>query len=127
MTLLAYLGAAVTSILVSIPTLHLLASVTQAPVFSFAARSIASFTALIFCACYGVAASIVLRLVGYGGLSQWTTARSFKWTMWALTGVEFVINDKYGGLKVRPGVFIGNHQTYVNASSCALEFVYSFC
>ncbi|KEQ67623.1 1-acylglycerol-3-phosphate O [Aureobasidium melanogenum CBS 110374] len=111
MSLLGYLGAAITSILVSIPTLHLLASVTHAPVLSFAARSIASFSALVFCACYGVVASIVLRLVGYGGLSQWTTARSFKWTMWLLTGVEFKITDKYAGLKVRPGVFIGNHQT----------------
>ena len=113
MTFVGFLGAAITSILVSIPAFHLLASVTQAPVLSFAARSIASFSALIFCACYGVVASLVLRLVGYGGLSQWTTARAFKWTMWALTGVEFKVNDKYGGLKVRPGVFIGNHQTCV--------------
>ena len=120
MSLLGYFGAALTSILVSIPTLHLLASVTHAPVLSFAARSIASFSALIFCACYGVAASIVLRLVGYGGLSQWTTARAFKWTMWTLTGVEFNITDKHGGLKVRPGILIGNHQTYV------LHFLYSF-
>ncbi|THZ87164.1 1-acylglycerol-3-phosphate O [Aureobasidium pullulans] len=111
MSLIGYFGAALTSILVSIPTLHLLASVTHMPVLSFAARSIASFSALIFCACYGVAASIVLRLVGYGGLSQWTTARAFKWTMWTLTGVEFNVTDKYGGLKVRPGILIGNHQT----------------
>ncbi|KAH0290955.1 1-acylglycerol-3-phosphate O [Aureobasidium namibiae CBS 147.97] len=111
MTLLGYFGAALTSILVSIPTLHLLASATHAPVLSFAARSIASFSALIFCACYGVAASIVLRLVGYGGLSQWTTARAFKWTMWLLTGVEFVITDKHASLKVRPGIIVGNHQT----------------
>ncbi|KAF1343974.1 hypothetical protein BDV97DRAFT_402929 [Delphinella strobiligena] len=111
MPFLGYLGATVGSILVSIPALHVLATITHAPIFSFAARTIASFTALVICACYGVAASIVLRLVGYGGLSQWTTARSFKWTMWALTGVEFSISDRYGGLKVRPGVFIGNHQT----------------
>ena len=111
MTLLNYIGATIGSILVSIPALHVLAAVTHAPVLSFAARTVASFTALILCACYGVAASIVLRLVGYGGLSQWTTARSFKWSMWALTGVEFVVNDRHDGLKVRPGVFIGNHQT----------------
>jgi lysophosphatidate acyltransferase len=113
MSLLGYFGAALTSILVSIPTLHLLASVTHAPVLSFAARSIASFSALIFCACYGVVASIVLRLVGYGGLSQWTTARAFKWVMWTLTGVEFVVTDKHGALKVRPSIMVGNHQTYV--------------
>jgi lysophosphatidate acyltransferase len=113
MSLLGYFGAALTSILVSIPTLHLLASVTHAPVLSFAARSIASFSALIVCACYGVVASILLRLVGYGGLGQWTTARAFKWVMWTLTGVEFVVSDKHGALKVRPGILIGNHQTYV--------------
>lgn len=111
MTILSALGATITSILVSIPALHILANITHTPVLSFAARSIASFTALIFCACYGVVASVVLRLVGYGGLSQWTTARAFKWTMWCLTGVEFAVNDRFGGLKVRPGVFIGNHQT----------------
>jgi len=111
MSLLGYFGAALTSILVSIPTLHLLASVTHAPVLSFAARSIASFSALILCACYGVVASVILRLVGYGGLGQWTTARAFKWVMWALTGVEFVITDKHSALKVRPGILIGNHQT----------------
>lgn len=115
MSVLGYLGAALTSILVSIPTLHLLASVTHAPALSFAARSIASFSALIFCACYGVVASVALRLVGYGGLSQWTTARAFKWSMWALTGVEFAVTDKTGALAVRPGVFVGNHQTCVSS------------
>lgn len=111
MGFLNYLGGTIGSILVSIPALHILATVTRKPVLSFAARSIASFTALIFCACYGVVASIVLRLVGYGGLSQWTTARCFKWIMRGLTGVEFIVTDQHGGLKVRPGVFIGNHQT----------------
>jgi hypothetical protein len=122
MSLLGYFGAALTSILVSIPTLHLLASVTHAPVLSFAARSIASFSALVFCACYGVVASILLRLVGYGGLSQWTTARAFKWVMWTLTGVEFVVSDKHGALKVRPGILIGNHQTYVSSPFSSLPY-----
>ncbi|KAL1303931.1 hypothetical protein AAFC00_000384 [Neodothiora populina] len=111
MPFFSFLGATLGSILVSIPALHALASVTHAPIFTFVARSIASFTALILCACYGVVASIVLRIVGYGGLSQWTTARGFKWIMWAMTGVEFAVSDKFGGLKVRPGVIVGNHQT----------------
>lgn len=55
-------------------------------------------------------ASVVLRLVGYGGLSQWTVARAFKWTMWWATGVTFVVEDEGGQLKRRPVVLVGNHQ-----------------
>ena len=64
---------------------------TQAPVCSYYGRSLASWAALTICACYGVVSSIGLRLAGYGGLSQWTTARAFKWTMKLFTGVEFII------------------------------------
>ncbi|KAF2139096.1 uncharacterized protein K452DRAFT_328420 [Aplosporella prunicola CBS 121167] len=77
----------------------------------FIARAIASFTSLIACACYGLFASIGLRLVGYGGLSQWTVARSFKWVMWATTGVTFQVVEGEKYLLERPAVFIGNHQT----------------
>ena len=111
MGFLYYLTTTVITILLAIPILHLLASVMQTPIFSFLARVIASWFALVVCACYGVVASVALRLAGYGGLSQWTTARAFKYTMWALTGVEFEIHDVGGGLSTRPGVFIGNHQT----------------
>ena len=63
----------------------------EAPICGYYARSLAAWAALVICACYGVISSIVLRLSGYGGLSQWTTARAFKWTMKLFTGVEFVI------------------------------------
>ncbi|KAF2758941.1 acyltransferase-domain-containing protein, partial [Pseudovirgaria hyperparasitica] len=92
---------------------------------SFAARGITSWLALGVCACYGILASIVLRLVGFGGLSQWTTARAMKWTMWLVTGVTFEVvrgeeylSEKYDlddeedrkvGRKSR--VILGNHQT----------------
>jgi hypothetical protein len=112
MSILTYLGAGLTSILLSIPTLHLLANLTNKPILSFTARSMASFTCLILCAAYGVVASLALRCVGYGGLSQWTVARVFQWSMWCLTGVEFRVQENgFGGLAVRPGVFVGNHQT----------------
>jgi len=111
MGLVWYVSLANAFILLLVPSLHGLASVTDMNVFTFAARLIASWFALLLCACYGVVASIVLRVVGYGGLSQWTTARAFKWTMWFLTGVEFVVRDKEGGLSARPAVFVGNHQT----------------
>jgi len=84
---------------------------------SFAAFFVTSMIMMIICAMYGVFASIFLRLVGYGGLSQWTVARAFKWTMWLTTGVTFRVMDsgKPGGgeeaLLTRPAVFVGNHQT----------------
>ncbi|KAF2103784.1 putative 1-acylglycerol-3-phosphate acyltransferase [Rhizodiscina lignyota] len=80
--------------------------------FCFWARILASIGALCLCASYGVVASICLRLVGYGGLAQWTTARSFKYAMWLVTGVWFDIGKEGGEwLKIRPAVFMGNHQT----------------
>ncbi|KAF2196355.1 1-acylglycerol-3-phosphate O [Delitschia confertaspora ATCC 74209] len=88
---------------------------------AFWARALTSIIALSICATYGSIASAVLRLVGYGGLSQWTTARAFKWTMWWGTGVTFRILDsgrteagRRGGeeaLLERPAVFVGNHQS----------------
>ncbi|KAK8184983.1 acyltransferase [Phyllosticta capitalensis] len=78
---------------------------------SFVARAIASFTSLIICAAYGVVASAVLRVVGYGGLSQYVVARAFKWTMWFSTGVTFKVVEGEEYLKTRPAVLIGNHQT----------------
>lgn len=82
------------------------------PVAGFVARLLSSYASLIICACYGVVASICLRLVGYGRISQWATARSFKYVMWLSTGVTFTIEDPNDYLnKTRPAVFIGNHQT----------------
>jgi len=52
--------------------------------------------------------------VGYGGLSQYATARAFKWTMWLTPVIEFVVRGEEH-LRTRPAVFIGNHQTYVSS------------
>lgn len=83
----------------------------KVPRLAFYARILASYLTLLVCAAYGVVASIVLRLVGYGQVSQWATARCFKWMMWATTGVRFVVVQGQENLRVRPAVFIGNHQT----------------
>ena len=53
----------------------------------------------------------MLRTVGHGGLSQWTTARAFKWMMWFGVGVSFVVVEGEEHLLERPAVFVGNHQT----------------
>lgn len=87
----------------------------------FAAFMITATFMLLIAASYGVVASIFCRCVGYGGLSQWTTGRAFKWLMWWTTGVTFRVNDngksvggRRGGeeaLLERPAVFVGNHQS----------------
>lgn len=79
---------------------------------SFVARCLASYIALLIAAVYGVIASIVLGILGHRQISQWTTARCFKYIMAATTGVTFEVIDPNGYLKkTRPAVFIGNHQT----------------
>jgi lysophosphatidate acyltransferase len=82
------------------------------PFLAFYARLVASYLSLIACALYGVAASIFLRLIGYGRVSQWATARSFKWVMRYTTGMRFEIEEEgKHWLHERPVVFVGNHQT----------------
>lgn len=91
-----------------------------AQLFQYYAFLITAFFIMMACATYGVVAGIVLRLVGYGGLTQWTVARAFKWSMWLTTGTTFRVTGsvkRNGGvsgedaLKERPVVFVGNHQT----------------
>ncbi|KAF2453905.1 hypothetical protein BDY21DRAFT_366627 [Lineolata rhizophorae] len=74
--------------------LYALAALAGSRLLGFAARGLASALALTACACYGVVASVVLRVLGYGGLGQWTTARAYKWTMRWVAGVEFVVEDE---------------------------------
>jgi len=93
-------------------TIFLFMLSTRIPLAGFFARLLASYFSLVFCASYGVIISIILRLVGYGGISQWAVARSFKWTMRYTTGITFTIDDPNDYLNTtRPAVFIGNHQT----------------
>ncbi|TKX23625.1 acyltransferase-like protein 2 [Elsinoe australis] len=111
MAILAPLLYTILSIILSIPLLTVLGTLLSIPLLTFIARCTASFFCLILCASYGVLASIVLRLTGNGGLSQWTVARAFKWTMYVFTGVTFTISDPSSALSTRPAVFIGNHQS----------------
>ena len=99
----------VTGYLVLTITLFVLSNAS--PKLAFYARLLSSFFSLLVCATYGVVVSILLRLVGYGQVSQWATARCFKWVMWFTTGVLFVVIEGEEYLDTRPAVFIGNHQT----------------
>jgi lysophosphatidate acyltransferase len=91
-----------------------------AQLVQYYAFALTSFLLMGCCALYGTLVAIPLRIVGYGGLIQWTVARAFKWCMWYGTGVSFNVTGsmrKEGAftgedaLKDRPAVFVGNHQT----------------
>jgi len=93
-------------------TLALFMLSLRIPAAGFFARLLASYISLLICATYGVVVSILLRLVGYGGISQWATGKAFKYVMRLTTGVSFIIEDPEDYLgSTRPAVFIGNHQT----------------
>jgi lysophosphatidate acyltransferase len=108
--ILYYVGIPATAYFALTVSLYMLSTII--PVAGFFARLLAAYVCLIACASYGVIISILLRLVGYGGISQWAVARAFKYTMKYTTGVGFSIEDPNNYLNTtRPAVFIGNHQT----------------
>ncbi|KAH8726527.1 hypothetical protein GQ44DRAFT_613756 [Phaeosphaeriaceae sp. PMI808] len=120
MDFLFYFAAIPTAIIMALRLLALVLPSGPAQVVSFAAFTLTSFILLMACASYGVVASVLLRLVGYGGLGQWTVGRAFKWSMWITTGVTFRITGSMkreagltgeDALATRPAVFVGNHQT----------------
>ncbi|EEH17146.2 hypothetical protein PABG_07233 [Paracoccidioides brasiliensis Pb03] len=109
MAILSYVLTGITSYIAV--TVSLFGLSLKVPRAGFFARCLASYACLIACASYGVVASFLLRLTGYGGLSQWTVACAFKWTMRLCTGSRFEIVSGAEYLKTRPAVFISNHQT----------------
>jgi lysophosphatidate acyltransferase len=121
MSALAYAVAGPAAVVMILRAVSFILPAGPARLASYAAFTLTAFGLLIVCASYGVVASIVLRCVGYGGLSQWTVARAFKWSMWMTTGVTFRVGEggkteggRRGGdeaLAERPAVFVGNHQT----------------
>ncbi|KAF2027190.1 1-acylglycerol-3-phosphate O-acyltransferase [Setomelanomma holmii] len=117
---LLWLTATPTALIMFLRIIALVLPKGPAQVVSYYAFSIASVILLLSCSLYGVFASIVLRCLAHGGMSQWTTGRAYKWTMWLATGVTFRITGsmkREGGvsgeeaLGMRPVVFVGNHQT----------------
>lgn len=126
-------------LVIAMRLLSLVLPAKPAQLVSYYAFAISSFTLMLSCALYGTLVAIPLRMVGYGGLIQWTVARAFKWCMWLGTGVTFRVTGsmkKEGGLsgedalKDRPAVFVGNHQTWVSkallpgqASTAVLTFL----
>lgn len=111
MSLLYYIASGVSIYVALTASLFLVGLGLKVPRASFAARCLAAYGSLLICAIYGVVASVALRLVGYGRVSQWATARSFKWVMRFTTGVRFDIVEGQEYLSTRPAVIIGNHQS----------------
>lgn len=122
MSWLVYLSAAPAALVMLLRALSLVLPGRLGQQATFVAFGITAFLMMILCASYGVVASLFLRAIGYGGLSQWTVARAFKWTMWLTTGVTFRVDEAGGreeggrrggkeALETRPAVFVGNHQT----------------
>ncbi|KAK3313555.1 hypothetical protein B0H66DRAFT_482507 [Apodospora peruviana] len=82
------------------------------PKAAFVARTLASYISMLYATMFGVIVSILLRLVGQSQIAQWATGRCFKYLMVLTTGITFEVEDPKGHMKkVRPAVFIGNHQT----------------
>ncbi|BFZ53393.1 1-acylglycerol-3-phosphate O-acyltransferase [Savitreella phatthalungensis] len=77
---------------------------------AFMARFITAVIAMCAVSSYGVIASIVLRLLGKGSLSQWTTARGFSLLLRPLVNIRFELEGEER-LLTRPAVFISNHQS----------------
>jgi len=79
----------------------------------FIARILVCYILLLITASYGVVASIVLRCLGEVGIAQWTTGRIFRYMMCPAIGVNFEVENEELLNKVRPAVFLSNHQSYV--------------
>lgn len=120
MSVLSYIASGISSFVVVTASLFALGQ--KVPRAAFIARCLAAYGSLVVCACYGVIASIVLRLVGYGRVSQWATARSFKWVMRYTTGVQFDVIEGAEYLNTRPAVFIGNHQSELDVLMLGVIF-----
>lgn len=117
---LLYLAAMPVALIIVMRVLSLVLPRGPAQLLQYYAFLATAFILGMVSALYGVFASVGLRAVGYGGLAQWTVARSLKWSMWWTTGVTFQVTGSMkqnGGvsgadaLKERPVVFVGNHQT----------------
>lgn len=105
---LAYFLVGYTALTVALYMLSL-----AVPRAAFVARLLASYISLVICALYGVFVSIFMRITtGNAQSAQWAVARAFKLLAYLTTGVTFELVDPKGHLeKVRPAVFISNHQT----------------
>jgi lysophosphatidate acyltransferase len=120
MNWLVYLAMAPALLIVAMRLVSLVLPAGRAQLVQYYAFALASFLLMGCCALYGTLVAIPLRIVGYGGLIQWTVARAFKWCMWYGTGVSFRVTGSMrkergvsgeDALTDRPAVFVGNHQT----------------
>ncbi|KAL2271868.1 hypothetical protein VTJ83DRAFT_1239 [Remersonia thermophila] len=110
MAILAYVGWFLAGYVALTVFFYMLSLVI--PKAAFVARALAMYLAAAVSSLFGVYISIFFRIIGCGQIAQWACARCFKWLGFLATGVTFEVEDPKGHLeKVRPAVFLGNHQT----------------
>ena len=82
------------------------------PKAAFAARLVAFYLSILTTCALALPATLLLRLAGAGGSSQWAAGRLFKYLCLLTMGLTFEVVDPHGHLeRERPAVIIGNHQT----------------
>ncbi|ODV89371.1 hypothetical protein CANCADRAFT_27456 [Tortispora caseinolytica NRRL Y-17796] len=77
----------------------------------FWARALCALGCVTISAFYGVIASAALLLVNKQGLAQWTTARSFKFVMKYVMGMNAVVINEEILTKYPRAVIVSNHQS----------------
>jgi lysophosphatidate acyltransferase len=85
----------------------------QRQLAGFGARALCYVAGLSISASYGATAAFILRFFGKAGLSQYLTARCFKWIMYPLVGVWFDVDEESRKRldSPRPVVLVANHQS----------------
>lgn len=102
-------------------SLYLLSAVI--PKAAFAARLIAFYLCILTTCALALPATLLLRLAGAGGSSQWAGGRIFKYLTILTMGLSFDVIDPKGILeKERPAVIVGNHQTEFDLIMLACMF-----
>ncbi|ODQ82823.1 hypothetical protein BABINDRAFT_5732 [Babjeviella inositovora NRRL Y-12698] len=77
----------------------------------FYSKTTLALSIFTVCAVYGVAASVVLTLVGKRHLAQWTVARAFYHMFSTCLGIRIRLVNGETLLQVLPSIILGNHQS----------------
>jgi lysophosphatidate acyltransferase len=85
-------------------------------------RSAAAITWLLIIAAYGMAASLILPLIGQRKLINWTVARLYYYCAGYFTAVSAVVENEHYLERSGPAVYICNHQSSIDVLLMARVF-----
>jgi lysophosphatidate acyltransferase len=88
----------------------------------FLYRSAAAVTWLLIIAAYGMAASLILPLIGQRKLINWTVARLYYYCAGYFTAITAVVENEENLETEGPAVYICNHQSSVDVLLMARVF-----